>query len=1385
LEHWNWNFGDSQESMEQNPSHVFSDILQYSVSLTVTDNYGCSDMHDTLLTVVDIMNQPQPFTLIAPANNFLTNNTNISFNWNSSQNAHYYQVEVATDGTFQTLLLDSTLFETTMTLSLDAEQYFWRVTAKNYCNDGFTSTTHRFTTGILQLQPGLISSYSASDGLSTDMENRVSSWSDGTENGFDATQTEDNQKPLLVDNILNGNPAVQFAHNNAANYLNINQIELTEDNYTIIAVIKPEQFDLPVHYLLSGGTPTTSDGGVFAGGTLVQGVGLFDGNNTLRGNNNSTDWQLIVIQNDTIFINGYEIDYGAYSLLSDLKINLLGSRTNALNTQYFNGYLTDLLIYNTKLSKTERSEAENYLRYKYFPPINLGSDQLLSCGSCNVLLEAPDYYNQYLWSTGETTSQITVSQTGNYWVSVTDIFGFTSIDTLFIQCPSVSCYPEVDLGDDIIVPCGTCDVTLSAHADHFTEYAWSTNETTSAINVNETGTYYVTATDVDGFSTTDSIYVQCPTISCDPAVNLGEDIAVEYGFCGVTLDAGNIYASYLWSTNETTPTIEVTQPGEYHVTVTDQYNYISADTIMVLYPEIELSDTVLCAGTSALLNTGLGANYQYFWSTSSMNETITISQPSDVWVIVTDSLGCSKTSKTITVQFDSSANNIAFAVNDTTLCSGNTIAIDVPETWDYSYLWNTDSTGNNITVTETGRYYVTVTSQNQCSVIDSIDVNINGIAPIIEFTAEGHCLNDTLQITDNTYTPDGSEITLKTWSLTNHGNQVIDNPQFTLSTIGEAWLTLTAETEVGCSHTDSIQITIDTIPGFTITTPTTICQGKPSILTTSNVEGEVDQWFWYFNNTTLTGQEQTYTFSTLGEQSIRVSGIGLNGCSNIDTTYIEVVEPIIPEYTLELQNPPTEYNSVSSEITFEWSYQNDTTFTQYKLEIATDDQFETIIQERTTTASQITIEIEPTTISYWRVKGYTLCNDSVTSEIRTFQLFAPNQIEGLQLWLDAAHVTLEEEKITQWNDLSPNQHAIIQNNPNNRPVIAENTINGKPIVRFNGTSTYLDGGDILNLGTNSNSIFIVAKPNASSTGYIISKSIAISQESKWGIRTNQLFYQDNIIRSIDFSVPSDTFLLYSVTNDRVSADNILHINGSFKNSVSINATHSFQTPYNFIIGAYNNTTGGVPPYPNNAYFLDGDIAEIIMYNTLLSEEERKQVENYLMNKYSEPLELGNDIVVDYGFYPTELSIPNTYRNIIWSTGEISSTVFVNKTGKYYVQANDIFGRIQTDTINVYYPNPSIENKQICVGDSVLIAFGLGMQYKYKWSTGETSDSIFFNQSGQYSVQIIDTLEYSTTTTFEVMVDEFGNTISLGNDTALCSGNRVALQTGFEEAISYL
>ncbi len=413
--------------------------------------------------------------------------------------------------------------------------------------------------------------------------------------------------------------------------------------------------------------------------------------------------------------------------------------------------------------------------------------------------------------------------------------------------------------------------------------------------------------------------------------------------------------------------------------------------------------------------------------------------------------------------------------------------------------------------------------------------------------------------------------------------------------------------------------------------------------------------------------------------------------------------------------------------------------------------------------------------------------------ICSFHLIAQNiPQENLQLWLRADSVKLVGEKVEQWYDLSPNHYSIVQTNANNRPQKLEDAINGKPTVKFDGVNDYLDGGDILDYDEDSHTIFLIGKTNQSK-GYFFAKALYGAADSRYGLsyksskNSYSYLYVDNIDRTVVASEASNTigkYVLITLQNDRVLNRNSILFNNE-ENFHTINGGYNFNSDFNFLIGAYNNNTGGVPPASN--LFLKGEIAEIIIYNKVLSEEERNAVLDYIDNKYVPVLNLGSDIEIDYGVCDTVLSVEPVFHEVLWSTGEATHSISVNESGTYSVQAKDMLGRLQYDTIVVNYPFNKLDDGFVCIGDSSLLSLNSGLDYSYLWSTGETTSEVYVKNEGNYWVSVTDTLGCSyQSDTITLSVDNYPLTAGFGaSDTLLCSGNNLTLVNGADETVDYL
>lgn len=189
---------------------------------------------------------------------------------------------------------------------------------------------------------------------------------------------------------------------------------------------------------------------------------------------------------------------------------------------------------------------------KPIPAVNLGPNTV----SCTTLtLDAGIDSVSYLWSNGDTSKTININSTGVYSISATKN-GCTGIDSIQVNFNST---PTVDLGNDT-----TACTQIELNAGNLgASFLWNDGSTNQTLEINSSGTYYVQVTK-NACVGSDTINI---TIVPAHAVNLGDESTE---CIKATLDAGNPSsgAEYLWSTGDTTQTIEINRPDTYSVSVT-------------------------------------------------------------------------------------------------------------------------------------------------------------------------------------------------------------------------------------------------------------------------------------------------------------------------------------------------------------------------------------------------------------------------------------------------------------------------------------------------------------------------------------------------------------------------------------------------------------------------------------------------------------------------------------------------------------------------------------------------------------------------------------------------------------------------------------------------
>src|SRR5439155_7774861 len=176
----------------------------------------------------------------------------------------------------------------------------------------------------------------------------------------------------------------------------------------------------------------------------------------------------------------------------------------------------------------------------------------------------------FVWNTGATTSNITVSTAGTYSVTVTDTNGCTtSCSATLTVNPNPSCSVTPSSATICAGGSQTFTVNPSGGVAPYT-FLWNTGATTSNITVSSGGTYSVTVTDTNGCSTSCSATLTVnPTPSC--SVTPSNATICPDGSQDFTVNpsGGTAPYTFLWNTGATTSNIVVNTNGTYTVTVTD------------------------------------------------------------------------------------------------------------------------------------------------------------------------------------------------------------------------------------------------------------------------------------------------------------------------------------------------------------------------------------------------------------------------------------------------------------------------------------------------------------------------------------------------------------------------------------------------------------------------------------------------------------------------------------------------------------------------------------------------------------------------------------------------------------------------------------------------
>lgn len=258
-------------------------------------------------------------------------------------------------------------------------------------------------------------------------------------------------------------------------------------------------------------------------------------------------------------------------------------------------------------------------------------------------------------------------------------------------------------------------------------------------------------------------------------------------------------------------------------------------------------------------------------------------------------------------------------------------------------------------------------------------------------------------------------------------------------------------------------------------------------------------------------------------------------------------------------------------------------------------------------------------------------------------IFAPTNINGLQLWLDASDtstlydatvggslVTTDGSAVARWDDKSGNSRHATQTTTNDRPLLKTAVRNGRNVLRFDGVSDSMING----IGWNytNYTIFAVTAPNININSTGTHGVFGIAENLN-----NRLFltYGGFLTSTAPDAglTPRYTAFLDNAnnSNERECSDYESNINANqyniatcvfsssagtqlFFNRVAQNVSNRTSSPS--LISSAAELRLGVRFSGAWGSYLNGDFCEFIIYNNILSDNQRTNVWNYLSTKWA-------------------------------------------------------------------------------------------------------------------------------------------------------------------------
>lgn len=406
-----------------------------------------------------------------------------------------------------------------------------------------------------------------------------------------------------------------------------------------------------------------------------------------------------------------------------------GYDSTAMNYQWSSGDSTRLLEVTDSVSlqlnlwNSCGSDSAQIEVYSLTAPHALLPEDTVFCDSANLWLVAgnPANREKYLWtdpvaniSLG-TDDSLHLNNAAYVLLQINNSCG-SDQDSMKVNVLSSKIHGRTDT----LIECGSVSEVLHAGGSPLDSYRWSDGSTGDHLVIDKPGRYWVMVENACGLDSNLWVVV----LKDQPQVAPIEDSV----FCDRidwVLDAtiADPDASYLWQDGSDLPTLVVSTPGTYSVTVTNPCGQTSekVDVGLLTKPVADLGeDTAFCGAlTSKTLRIGKAQNEEnYLWWDGLSGASNTITRAGSYWVAIENRCGSDRDTVTYRLNPEPEVD----LGPDTVICGDFPYLVDAGHPGS-DYLWQPGGETTQIKhVSAYGTFSVKVTDSNGCIGLDDISI---------------------------------------------------------------------------------------------------------------------------------------------------------------------------------------------------------------------------------------------------------------------------------------------------------------------------------------------------------------------------------------------------------------------------------------------------------------------------------------------------------------------------------------------------------------------------------------------------------------------------------------------------------------------------------------